>query len=628
YFDNSIGQILPGNSDPDPDAFIDLTALGIDPPSTGSLTIVPEGFPGEGRLKITSYDNGNFYDALLIPNDDGTYDVTVEGNVDLIPEEDGDSRGLEGIVFVDESYPGFTTDTVLISQFDTNTINAFEVDDLGNPILETESIFLDGLTGSGVGGVFGFIADPVTGDFLVSLDSAFTADDTDLGGRLLLITDEAPPTAVADNDPFDDVTELDISGGEATASGGVSTSNEVYGIDAKAGELLSIDVNVTEVLTGIAYTNDDTQLYLYNEAGDVLAFSEDKPSSLASNVLNYLVPENGTYYAAVTTAGNEPILELGEVNQLLGFEETGLANVVYDITASAMELPDTARLFEIALEDTPEDPIGEVLIDGEEVLFIDLNGTRNTDATGVLPIEVNAEEVNSPENTLDNTISFEDTLSFGLDAFDFILDFDEPFASTDVDDIVDSLETSGITAIVPPDELIQRVVFTEVEVPSSDLVPVFGSVDADVIEVEGGNQLIFAGDSNDLVDASTGAGDNRIYTSSGDDTVILGTGDRLIAGDGDDAIFVTDGGDNILTGGVGADQFWIASAELPEAANIITDFTSGEDVIGIAGLGIGFEDVSITNLEGDALVAATGSDLAILQGIDATSLTGGDFTFA
>ena len=627
YFDNSIGQILPGTSDPVLDAFIDLTALGVDPASTGSLNIVPEGAPGEGRLKITSYDNGNFYDALLVPNDDGTYEVTIEGSVDLIPESDENTRGLEGLVYVDESYPGFTTDTVLISEYNTNTVTAFEVDALGNPILETETVFLDGLSESG-GTIFDFTTDPVTGDLLLSLDSAFTGDGTDLGGRLLLITDEAPPTAVADNDPFDDATELDISGGEATASGTVSSSNDVYAIDAKAGELLTIDIDVTEILSGITYTNDDTQLYLYNEAGDVLAFSEDKPSNLSSNILNYLVPENGTYYAAVTTAGNEPILELGQVNKLLGFEETGLANVVYDITASATDVPDTARLFEIALEAAPDNPVGEVLISEGEILFLDLNGTRNTDATGVLPIEVNAEEVNSPEFTLDNTLVFEDTLSFGLDVFDFILDFDEPFASTDVDDIVDSFETSGITAIVPPDDLVQRVVFNEVEVPNSDFVPVFGSIDGDTIEVEGGNQLIFAGDASDLVDASIGSdGYNRIYAGGGDDTLVLGSGDRFVGGDGDDKFFTTSGGDNTITGGAGADQFWIATAEIPGAANIITDFTSGEDVLGIAGLGIGFEDLSITQQDDNTLIAANGSDLAILQGIGADSLMADNFAF-
>ncbi|MGD1921332.1 MAG: TIGR03118 family protein, partial [Pleurocapsa sp.] len=47
--------------------------------------------------------------------------------------------------------------------------------------------------------------------------------------------------------------------------------------------------------------------------------------------------------------------------------------------------------------------------------------------------------------------------------------------------------------------------------------PIFGSLDGDTIEVEGSEQLIFAGDMNDLVDATTGEGNNRIYAGSGDD---------------------------------------------------------------------------------------------------------------
>jgi len=168
---------------------------------------------------------------------------------------------------------------------------------------------------------------------------------------------------------------------------------------------------------------------------------------------------------------------------------------------------------------------------------------------------------------------------------------------------------------------------TEAEDPNFG--PDFGTIDGDEIEVEGSKQLVFAGSGNDLIDASTGEGNNRLYTSSGDDTLILGSGDRIIAGAGDDAIFTTSGGDNIITGGAGADQFWIASAEIPDGINQITDFTSGEDVIGIAGLGIiGFEDVSLTQQGDDALIGATGSDLAILENVDITSLSGDDFAFS
>ena len=158
--------------------------------------------------------------------------------------------------------------------------------------------------------------------------------------------------------------------------------------------------------------------------------------------------------------------------------------------------------------------------------------------------------------------------------------------------------------------------------------PIFGTLDGDTIEVEGNNQLIFAGDTDDLIDASTGEGNNRIYAGSGDDTIILGTSDRIIAGDGNDAIFTTSGGDNTITGGAGTDQFWLASAELPESANIITDFTAGEDVIGIAGLEIGFADLDIIDVDGDVLISGNGLDLAILQGVAVDSLSEDNFAFA
>ena len=160
------------------------------------------------------------------------------------------------------------------------------------------------------------------------------------------------------------------------------------------------------------------------------------------------------------------------------------------------------------------------------------------------------------------------------------------------------------------------------------LKPIFGSLEADIIEVSGSNGLIFGGDDHDLIDASINSeGNNRIYAGSGDDTLILGMSDRIVGGAGDDKFFATRSGNNIITGGAGADQFWIATAETPLSANIITDFSSSEDVIGIAGLGIGFDNLSITQQEDNTLIAVNGSDLAILQGISVDSLIADNFAF-
>ena len=162
----------------------------------------------------------------------------------------------------------------------------------------------------------------------------------------------------------------------------------------------------------------------------------------------------------------------------------------------------------------------------------------------------------------------------------------------------------------------------------SGFEPAFGTTEADTIELGSGDILVFAGEGDDLVDASLSDGSNRIYLDGGDDTAILGTGSRIVGGEGVDRVFTLSGGNNTITGGADADQFWIAGAEFPESSNTITDFESGVDVIGVAGLGIGFEDLSISDSGGDALIASSDRDLAVLQGVDSASLTADDFVFA
>ncbi len=190
---------------------------------------------------------------------------------------------------------------------------------------------------------------------------------------------------------------------------------------------------------------------------------------------------------------------------------------------------------------------------------------------------------------------------------------------------------------------------------------------------DGFNDLIFTGSGNDTVDvpiAGSASGDNRIDTGSGADTLFVGNGDRVfgqagddifeaseakdyrisggagndtlflgsngsgLGGDGADKFFVGAGGGNILSGGAGADQFWIANAELPSGSNSIVDFQIGTDIIGIQGaksLGISATTLKLTQIGADTSIDFGGKSLAVLTGIQASSLSpanAGQFVFA
>jgi hypothetical protein len=58
-------------------------------------------------------------------------------------------------------------------------------------------------------------------------------------------------------------------------------------------------------------------------------------------------------------------------------------------------------------------------------------------------------------------------------------------------------------------------------------------LDNDVVEITGGNEIIFTGKGDDIVDALTGTGGNRIYGGTDNDELLAGQNDRLFGGEGD-----------------------------------------------------------------------------------------------
>jgi hypothetical protein len=176
------------------------------------------------------------------------------------------------------------------------------------------------------------------------------------------------------------------------------------------------------------------------------------------------------------------------------------------------------------------------------------------------------------------------------------------------------------------------------------------SVDVAIAGVNAGNNRIDAGSGNDTIFVANGdrafgsAGDDifeatdakdyRISGGDGIDTLFLGANGRALGGNGNDKLFTGSGGSNFMSGGAGADQFWIANAEIPGAANTIVDFQIGIDVIGIQGansLGISATTIGLTQVGTDTAINFGGQTLAVLTGVQATSLTAGNtsqFIFA
>ena len=146
--------------------------------------------------------------------------------------------------------------------------------------------------------------------------------------------------------------------------------------------------------------------------------------------------------------------------------------------------------------------------------------------------------------------------------------------------------------------------------------------------IAGYNDILIGGSGNDTLDASSAGGENRLYGNSGDDTFFLGESDRLIGGAGDDSFFTLSGGGNTITGGAGADAFWIASAEIVDSANIITDFEA-VDVIGVGGLGIASQNELNLFQDGDSVsIGFNDAEIARLQNTQLDSLNANNFVFA
>lgn len=168
---------------------------------------------------------------------------------------------------------------------------------------------------------------------------------------------------------------------------------------------------------------------------------------------------------------------------------------------------------------------------------------------------------------------------------------------------------------ITPDEAASEKTETNLISGTSDrdiLIPGMG-------EFDGNSDIVFTGAGDDEIDLVFGGDKNRVDAGSGNDVIFLSSQNRALGGEGDDKFFVS-GGNNILSGGEGADQFWIVNGEIPQSGNTIVDFEIGTDVIGIlgsAGLGIDADTLKLTEMDGNTKIAFNDQTLAMVNGVTA-----------
>mgnify|MGYP000875023483 CR=1 FL=1 len=160
---NELGQTEPGSTGED--KIIDLAALGV-AGSHSAVNFVPAGFGGAGHMKLVSWGGGQWYDALYSPDGSGTYDITSVTQIDLDPVAAGTQNlvgGPEGFVFIAAGNAGFAVNSLLVSDYSSGRVSAYDLDVNGDPLVTTRRDFLTGLSGAE-----GATIDPLTGDFLFS----------------------------------------------------------------------------------------------------------------------------------------------------------------------------------------------------------------------------------------------------------------------------------------------------------------------------------------------------------------------------------------------------------------------------------------------------------------------------
>ena len=147
-----------------------------------------------------------------------------------------------------------------------------------------------------------------------------------------LITESEPfelPVEVGNIAGLTPAMPVDLSQGLNVVSGQVGTGHQVYSFVAGLGDQITANLNVTRVMTGTLYTSDDSQLFIFDRQGKLIATADDS-SGQQSRISDLVIPRTDAYFAVVTSYNNDPILN--REGYLTGWQDNGGGKFDYTLT--------------------------------------------------------------------------------------------------------------------------------------------------------------------------------------------------------------------------------------------------------------------------------------------------------
>lgn len=148
---NRLSQLLPGANAPARTTGLD--ALGV-ASSIGGIGFVPPGYADEGGMRLLSWAGGEWTHLERQP-DGELFTVSAPLKTATLP------NGPGGFAYIPKGSPAFDVDHVIVSEWSTNTVGTYEVDDQGDPIVATRKDFFTAFPRP-----WGAYFEPQTGDFM------------------------------------------------------------------------------------------------------------------------------------------------------------------------------------------------------------------------------------------------------------------------------------------------------------------------------------------------------------------------------------------------------------------------------------------------------------------------------